>query len=144
VTVRLYTDLARHAGVVGTLCCAAVYLLYEFELIDWILVWLQRVGPLAGFLCFVPAFFFVSLPIGWGYVVLNLGAGYLWGLWIGQLVVMASAAIGTFAATLLLRYVGSHWIEGWALSNPQAASLLAVINGPQAFKVRVFPVYFSH
>lgn len=78
---------------------------------------------------------FVSLEFSWGYVVLNLGAGYLWGLWIGQVVVASSAAVGTFLATHVLRWAGVSWIEEQVSTNPQMASLLAVLNGPQAFKV---------
>lgn len=69
-------------------------------------------------------------------MVLNLGAGYLWGLLLGQAIVMISAAVGTLFATLLLRYACARWVEQYVLGNPQMASLLTVINGPQAFKVR--------
>ena len=66
--------------------------------------------------------------------MLNLGAGYLWGLLAGQIVVMFAAAVGTFLATLLLRKCAVY-VEPRIRSNAQVASLLAVINGPQAFKL---------
>lgn len=52
-------------GVIITLGCAAFYLLWEFEVIERFLVWLQGLPPIAGLAVFMPAFFLVSLPTGY-------------------------------------------------------------------------------
>lgn len=49
-----------------TLGCAAFYLLWEFEVIERFLIWLEGLPPIAGLAVFMPAFFLVSLPTGYG------------------------------------------------------------------------------
>eukprot|EP00123_Amoebidium_parasiticum_P005831 comp16925_c0_seq1/m.15489 comp16925_c0_seq1/g.15489 ORF comp16925_c0_seq1/g.15489 comp16925_c0_seq1/m.15489 type:complete len:402 (-) comp16925_c0_seq1:304-1509(-) len=116
-------------------CALGMWYLYEGNHLTKLLEWLQTVHPAIGFVAFVPLFFLVSLPVSWGYIVLNFGAGYLWGLWTGQAIVMASAAIGTWIATLLCRYTFRSWAEGHVRTKPVLQAVLSVMDGPDAFKI---------
>lgn len=45
----------------------------------------------------------VSFPMMWGYIVLNVAAGYLYGLWLGLLLTSVSATVGALVSFVLCR-----------------------------------------
>lgn len=112
-----------------------------------LLQWLEHLPLHQSLLMFVCLFTFVSLPFGFGYIILNMMAGYLYGIIHGQLIVMVSVAMGISVSFLLCR----KWLNGYARSivntNTSLQAVLKVVEGPQGFKVifltRFTPVPFG-
>ncbi len=113
-----------------------------FQVLNWLaeLPWLERL------IVFIVLFTMVSLPFGFGYIILNMMAGYLYGVVEGQLVVMVSVAIGFSLAFHLCR----SWLQDYAKNMVTSTSLQAVmrvVEGPHGLKViiltRLTPIPFG-
>ncbi len=63
----------------------------------------------------------LSLPGG---TVLSLALGFLFGRWMGTLLIVISATIGATLLFLLARYLVADWARGKLLGNQQAAKLM--------------------
>lgn len=113
-----------------------------FQLLDWLeqLPWIRRL------FVFITLFTLVSFPFGFGYLILNMMAGYLYGFFYGQIVVMVSVAMGFSIAFVLCRY----WLQGYARSistSNALRALMRVVDGPSGLKVilltRLTPIPFG-
>ena len=51
----------------------------------------------------VVLYILVSLPVAWGYIVINAATGYLYGLQMGILVTFISATLGTIFAHYVIK-----------------------------------------
>jgi protein maelstrom len=75
-----------------------------------VLRWVEDQPDPIVFLILVGLYTWVSLPVAWGYIIINIATGYLYGLGVGLLVTFASATLGIILAhylikTFLVKYV---------------------------------------
>lgn len=126
---------------------AIIFIILGREYMNQILNWLETL-PLIYSLClFVLLFTIISFPFGFGYIILNMTSGYLYGMAKGQAVVTISVAIGFSIAFLLLRSCLREWALQYISSMPTLLALSRVLEGPQGFRVilltRFTPVPFG-
>lgn len=111
-----------------------------------LLKYLEDLPLLQSLFIFILLFTLVSFPFGFGYIILNLMAGYLYGFIRGEIVVMVSVAVGFSVSFLLCR----SWMRDYARGIITSAALQAVmrvVEGPNANKVmllmRLTPIPFG-
>ncbi len=76
--------------------------------------------------------------------ILTLGAGAVYGLWPGALVVLAGASLGAVLSFLLARTAFRARVESWAAENPRFRALDGAVareGGRIVFLVRLSPVF---
>lgn len=109
--------------------------------------WLGRLRGAAGPFVFALLFLLVSLPMFWGYLVLNFTAAYLYGFWKGLVVNVAGGVLGSVVAHYVCRTMFRSYVQRLALQNEQLAALLQVVEGRQAFRIvalaRLTPIPFG-
>ena len=101
-----------------------------------LLQWLENLPLHESLLVFICLFSLVSLPFGFGYIILNVMAGYIYGIVNGQLIVMVSVAVGISNSFLLCRKWFRDYVKTMVTSNALQA-MLRVVEGPNGFKVIV-------
>lgn len=111
-----------------------------------LLQWLEMLPLHQSMLVFIVLFTLISFPFGFGYIILNMMAGYLYGIVRGQLIVMVSVSVGMTVSFLLCR----RWLKEYARSMVTSNALqavLRVVEGPNGFKVilltRFTPILFG-
>lgn len=113
-----------------------------FQLLEW----LEKLPLCYSLLVFITLFTIVSFPFGFGYIVLNMMAGYLYGFFRGQLIVMLSVSVGISFSFMLCRLWFKDYARSVVTSNALQA-VLKVLDGPQGFKVifltRFTPIPFG-
>jgi uncharacterized membrane protein YdjX (TVP38/TMEM64 family) len=85
---------------------------------SWLIVfqaWVKGLGP-AGMLVYGVVYVAVTLALGPAFL-LTLGAGFLYGLWPGLVLVWISATTGAALAFLVARSFGRHHVEKLARKN---------------------------
>ena len=111
-----------------------------------LLQWMEQLPFHFSLLVFVFLFTLVSFPFGFGYIILNMMAGYLYGVVQGQVIVMLSVCAGMSFAFLLCRLWLKDYARGVVTSNALQA-VLRVVEGPHGFKVicltRFTPIPFG-
>lgn len=111
-----------------------------------LLQWLEQLPLHQSLPVFIVLFTLTSFPFGFGYIILNMMAGYLYGLLHGQLIVMVSVAVGVTISFLLCRSWFKDYARGMVTSNALQA-VLKVVEGPHGFKVifltRFTPIPFG-
>lgn len=111
-----------------------------------LLKWLERMPWLESIFVFAILFTLVSFPFGFGYIILNMMAGYLYGFFRGQAIVMVSVSVGFSVAFILCRSWLKDYARGIVNSNALQA-VLRVVEGPHGFKVilltRFTPIPFG-
>lgn len=115
------------------------FIVFEFrDSIYHVLLWIEKQDTWMTCLMFAALFTVVSLPLTWGYILLNLSCGYLFGVLPGIFVVIITATVGVFLAHLLVKQFCLSYIATRVISSPNLRALVYVISGPQAFKVVAF------
>lgn len=113
-----------------------------FQLLEW----LEKLPLCYSLVVFITLFTIVSFPFGFGYIVLNMMAGYLYGFFRGQLIVMLSVSVGISVSFMLCRLWFKDYARSVVTSNALQA-VLKVLEGPQGFKVifltRFTPIPFG-
>ena len=111
-----------------------------------LLQWLEHMPFYFSLLVFIFLFTLVSFPFGFGYMILNMMAGYLYGIVNGQLIVMLSVNIGITFSFMLCRLWFKDYARSVVTSNALQA-VLRVLEGPYGFKVifltRFTPIPFG-
>ena len=69
------------------------------------LLWTELQPPATVLLIFVLLYTLVSLPVVWGYIVINLACGYLYGVAHGIAVTIVTATIGVTIAHVLCKVI---------------------------------------
>eukprot|EP01134_Creolimax_fragrantissima_P000135 CFRG0135T1 len=109
--------------------------------------WLSELNPEISCLVVLLCFFIVSLPFSWGYIVLNIGAGYLFGMRLGLALVIVGASLGAWLSTILCHYVCKSWIERQVNQNESLMSVKRVMQGHHAYNLvfltRLTPIPFG-
>ena len=87
--------------VMGITCTLLIYLMYLLkDYVHAVLLWAET-QPWAVIFIFIALFTLVSLPLAWGYIVINLACGYLFGALYGLLVTVFTATIGICIAHII-------------------------------------------
>nr|XP_045602306.1 transmembrane protein 64-like isoform X2 [Procambarus clarkii] len=112
-----------------------------------VLLWVAVQEAWVVVLVFLALFSLVSLPFMWGYIVVNVSAGYMFGTWRGLAVTVSTATAGVCLAHLLIRLCLREVVRRRVVTSRLLRALLAVLGGPQAFKVvlvtRLTPIPFG-
>lgn len=112
-----------------------------------VLLWVAGQEAWVVVLVFLALFTFVSMPLMWGYIVVNISAGYMFGTWRGLAVTVATATAGVFVAHMLIRVCLRKIVHRRVVTSKLLRALLAVLGGSQAFKViavtRLTPIPFG-
>ncbi len=115
----------------------------QFEL--W--KWLEELHWFWSLLVFILLFTMVSFPFGFGYVILNMACGYLYGFVQGQFIVMVSVTTGFSLAFVTCRSLLKEHARNVVDSNTTLKAVLHVIDGPNGFKIifltRLTPIPFG-
>ena len=110
------------------------------------LEWLQNLDEWERIILFVVMFTLVSFPMTWGYILLNVAAGYLYGFVFGLLVVFISVICGVFIAFIMCRRFLRDFVRS-KLESDSLKAIMRVVEGKRGFKVialtRLTPVPFG-
>ena len=111
-----------------------------------ILLWVQAQPDPIGLVIFFLLFTVVSFPMIWGYLLLNVGIGYIYGVAQGLLIVIVCATGGTLIAHIVLvRFC--HNCLRTKIANYGVAAFVALVDSERGFKViilsRLTPVPFG-
>lgn len=112
------------------------------EWLEYAGVYVERLGP-AGPVAVAAAYAVLTVLLVPGSAI-TIGAGTLFGPWVGTAVVVAGANLGALLSFLLARTFLRKRVEVWAASSPRFASLDRAI-GREGFKMvllsRLSPVF---
>lgn len=97
------------------------------------------------FIIFLFLFILVSFPMTWGYILLNLTAGYLFGAVFGLLIITSCALFGISIAHLTMRYLIPN---SFSLTDSRKfKTLVRLVEGTEGFKfialTRLTPIPFG-
>uniref|UniRef100_A0A9L0QZC3 Transmembrane protein 64 n=1 Tax=Equus caballus TaxID=9796 RepID=A0A9L0QZC3_HORSE len=92
-------------------------------------------------------FIVVSFPCGWGYIVLNVAAGYLYGFVLGMGLMVVGILIGTFIAHVVCKRLLTAWVAARIQSSEKLSAVIRVVEGGSGLKVvalaRLTPIPFG-
>lgn len=107
---------------------------------------LQNLDEWQGILLFVIMFTVVSFPMTWGYIFLNVAAGYLYGFVLGFIVVIFSVLCGLSIAFIVCRRYLRDFVRS-KLESDSLKAIMRVVEGKRGIKVialtRLTPVPFG-
>lgn len=109
-------------------------LIFGHAYIHAMLLWIQEADVLIGLVIFTALFFAISFPLFWGYTLLLLASGYLYGCIMGLLVVISCGAVGLACANIVMRNCcRAYFMDKFYSAKVDA--IVQVINGGAGFKV---------
>lgn len=140
--LNLFISLMMFASV------ACIVLFFVSHYIKQALVALEQSHSILTVLCFFVLFIFVSLPMTWGYVLLNLAAGYLYGVIYGMAIVFFCALVGITISHVLLNHSSlKRCILSQISGNTSFRTIMSVVESRHGFKVvvlaRLTPIPFG-
>jgi uncharacterized membrane protein YdjX (TVP38/TMEM64 family) len=117
----------------------------------------EYLGPLMGWLAhlhgwhgpalFTLLFVIVSFPMAWGYIVLNVAAGYLYGLAWGVLLTSFGAGLGSLISFVICRRFMNGYVRRFLETYENFNKIVKVIEGKHGFRIiamtRLTPVPFG-
>lgn len=131
--------------VLAALCFASLALVRRY--LQHLLLWVESLDSLLGVLLFVVGFIVVSFPCGWGYIVLNVAAGYLYGFVLGMGLMVVGVLIGTFIAHVVCKRLLTAWVAARIQSSEKLSAVIRVVEGGSGLKVvalaRLTPIPFG-
>jgi len=134
VKLNLWTCL-----LMGTALLCIVLLLYECkDYIKAILLWAEAQEHWLICVIFVGIFTLVSFPFTWGYTLLVIASGYLFGVFRGLMTVVVTGNLGVAVAHFTMRTFGAKFAFARICNNNKVHAILMVVSGPRAFKVAMF------
>ncbi|XP_037019092.2 transmembrane protein 64, partial [Artibeus jamaicensis] len=112
-----------------------------------LLLWAEGLPPLLGLLLFVLGFVAVSFPCGWGYIVLSVAAGYLYGFVLGMALMAAGVLFGTGVAHVVCRRLLAARVAARVRGSERLSAVIRVVEGAGGLKVvalaRLTPIPFG-
>ena len=135
------------SGSLVLVVLTGIVLIYFFRhyLKDF-LEWLQDVNGWISGLMFICMFTIVSFPMTWGYIVLNVAAGYLYGFLIGIVTVSVSVVIGVGTSLVICRIFIRDFVQS-KLQSEHLKAIIRVVESRRGFKVvvltRLTPIPFG-
>jgi len=134
---------AISACVMAIVC---VFVVLGRDYVKYVLLSLENSNIAISFVIFALLFTTVSFPIAWGYILLNVAAGYLYGLAGGLVIVVSCAMFGVVMAHLVIQ----HFLRDCVQSRLVSASMRSIVNvveSEHGFKVivlaRLTPIPFG-
>ncbi|XP_042292097.1 transmembrane protein 64 [Thunnus maccoyii] len=133
------------ACILTAVCFSSVALVRQY--LKDLLLWVESLDSFVGALLFIVGLIIVSFPCGWGYIVLNVAAGYLYGFVLGMGLVMVGVLIGTFVAHLVCKRLLTDWVLNKVGNSEQLSAVIRVVEGGSGLKVvalaRLTPIPFG-
>uniref|UniRef100_A0A673ANM3 Transmembrane protein 64 n=1 Tax=Sphaeramia orbicularis TaxID=375764 RepID=A0A673ANM3_9TELE len=133
------------ACILTAVCFSSVALVRQY--LKDLLLWVESMDSLVGAMLFIVGLIIVSFPCGWGYIVLNVAAGYLYGFVLGMGLVMVGVLIGTFVAHLVCKRLLTDWVLNKVGNSEQLSAVIRVVEGGSGLKVvalaRLTPIPFG-
>lgn len=112
-----------------------------------LLLWAEGLPPPLGLLLFALGFVAVSFPCGWGYMVLSVAAGYLYGFVLGMALVAAGVLLGTGVAHVVCRRLLAARVAARVRGSERLSAVVRVVEGAGGLKVvalaRLTPIPFG-
>jgi uncharacterized membrane protein YdjX (TVP38/TMEM64 family) len=137
-------NVSALSACVITIVCAFVVLGRDY--VKYVLLSLENSNIAVSFTIFALLFAAVSFPVTWGYILLNIAAGYLYGLPCGLALVVSCAMFGVVMAHLTIRRFLSDFVRS-RLVSPSMRSIVNVVESEHGFKVivlaRLTPIPFG-
>ncbi|KAL4629950.1 transmembrane protein 64-like [Arapaima gigas] len=131
--------------ILSAVCFSSVAFVRQY--LKELLVWLEGLDSAAGALLFIVCLIAVSFPCGWGYIVLNVAAGYLYGFVFGMGLVMVGVLIGTFVAHVACKWLLMDWVLARVGNSEQLSAVIRVVEGGSGLKIvalaRLTPIPFG-
>uniref|UniRef100_G3UQM3 Transmembrane protein 64 n=1 Tax=Meleagris gallopavo TaxID=9103 RepID=G3UQM3_MELGA len=131
--------------VLAALCFASLALVRQY--LRDLLLWAESLDSLAGVLLFTMGFIVVSFPCGWGYILLNVAAGYLYGFVLGMGLMVLGVLVGTFVAHVACRRLLARWALDRIQGSTTLSAVVRVVEGGSGLKVvalaRLTPIPFG-
>nr|XP_008533446.1 PREDICTED: transmembrane protein 64 [Equus przewalskii] len=131
--------------LLAALCFASLALVRRY--LQHLLLWVESLDSLLGVLLFIVGFIVVSFPCGWGYIVLNVAAGYLYGFVLGMGLMVVGILIGTFIAHVVCKRLLTAWVAARIQSSEKLSAVIRVVEGGSGLKVvalaRLTPIPFG-
>ncbi|XP_053251665.1 transmembrane protein 64 [Podarcis raffonei] len=133
------------ACFLAALCFASLALVRQY--LRDLMLWAESLDSLAGVLLFTVGFIVVSFPCGWGYILLNVAAGYLYGFVLGMGLMVLGVLIGTFISHVVCRKLLAEWVLARIQGSEKLAAVIRVVEGGSGLKVvalaRLTPIPFG-
>ncbi|XP_068603749.1 transmembrane protein 64 [Brachionichthys hirsutus] len=133
------------ACILTGVCFSSVALVRQY--LKDLLLWMESLDSFVGALLFIVGLIVVSFPFGWGYIVLNVAAGYLYGFVLGMGLVMVGVLIGTFVAHLACKRLLTGWVLHKIGNSEQLGAVIRVVEGGSGLKIvalaRLTPIPFG-
>lgn len=125
--------------LMGAALLCIVLLLYECkDYIKAVLLWAEAQEHWLICVIFVGMFTLVSFPFTWGYTLLVIASGYLFGVFRGLMTVVITGNLGVAIAHFTMRTFGAKFAFARICNNDKVHAILMVVSGPRAFKVAMF------
>ncbi len=138
LTISVYS-----AAAIALVC---IFLIFGRSYIKYMLMSLEKTNFWISLAVFVVLFTIVSFPMTWGYILLNIAAGYLYGLVVGILAIIGCALTGVFIAHIVIRKCLRNFVMS-RLANDSIRSIMNVVESDMGFRVviwsRLTPIPFG-
>lgn len=121
--------------VLAAVCFASLALVRQY--LRDLLLWAESLDSLAGVLLFTVGFIVVSFPCGWGYILLNVAAGYLYGFVLGMGLMVFGVLVGTFVAHVACKRLLARWARTRIQGSGTLSAIVRVVEGGSGLKVVV-------
>lgn len=129
----------------AALCFASLALVRQY--LRDLMLWAESLDSLAGVLLFTVGFIVVSFPCGWGYILLNVAAGYLYGFVLGMGLMVLGVLIGTFVSHVVCKKLLARWVQARIQGSEKLSAVIRVVEGGSGLKVvalaRLTPIPFG-
>jgi uncharacterized membrane protein YdjX (TVP38/TMEM64 family) len=106
------------------------------------LEWVDSLGSI-GAIAFIGIYIFATVAFLPAFI-LTLGAGVIFGLWLGSAYVFIAATLGSIAAFLIGRYLARNWVAGKIASNDKFRAIDRAV-GKEGLKIvlltRLSPIF---
>lgn len=138
LTISIYSAI-----VIAMVC---IFLVLGRDYIKYVLLSLEKSNLWISLIIFSLLFCVVSFPMTWGYILLNVACGYLYGLLLGIVIVIMCALCGLTAAHLLIKRFLQDFVFD-RLANDSMRAIIRVVDSEHGFKVvvlaRLTPIPFG-
>jgi len=125
---------------------ACVFIVLSQDYIKYVLMSLEHSGIVVSFVVFLMLFMAVSFPLTWGYILLKISAGYLFGFLGGLLVIISCATFGITVAHVTIRTFFRDIVYSRLISSSMRY-VISVVESEHGFRVivlaRLTPIPFG-
>lgn len=129
---------------VVTIVCAFIVLSRDY--IKYVLMSLEHSSIVVSVVVFLMLFMAVSFPLTWGYILLNIAAGYLFGFLGGILIIVFCATFGITVAHVTIRTFFRDIVHSRLISSSMRY-VISVVESENGFRVialaRLTPIPFG-